>query len=145
MARPKVSLKGIPTKTIVNEDTRFFIDYTWWEESGRSIESYLATRLGREIELDNGSVPIDLIDEITGEVRQLSSFEYSMQNLFAQLPQDYTQRASLVDSVFLVLLAGGNRPMSAKEIGAQIDRLPDTIYKTLGGTRTHQGIRVYSS
>ena len=145
MARPKVSLKGIPTKTIVGPDTRFYIDYTWWEESGRSIEGYLATRLGREIELDNSTVPIDLIDEITGEVRQLSSFEYSMQNLFAQLPQDYTQRASLVDSVFLVLLAGGNRPMSATEIAEQVGRDPETVYKTIGGNRIHQGIRVYGS
>lgn len=143
MARPNISLKGLSKNTAVNADTRFVIDYSWWEESGRSIESYLSTRLGREIELDDSTVPIDLIDMETGEVRQLNSFEYSMQSIFTQLPDDYTQRASLVDSVFLVLLANGNRPMSATEIGAEIDRAPDTIYKTLGGNRIHQGIRVH--
>lgn len=145
MARPKVSLKGLPKKVVVNEDTKFYIDYMWWEESGRSIEGYLSSRLGTEIEIDDSTRPIDLIDPETGEVRQMSGFEFAMQSVLAQLPADYAQKASVVDSAFIVLMGGGNQPMSAAEISEQIARPVDTIYKTLGGNQTHQGIRVYNS
>jgi hypothetical protein len=126
---------------VVDEKTRFYIDYEWWESSGLSLESYLNTRLDESVSLENEGVAIDLIDPQTGEVRQLSSFEYAVQNYFRQLPGDFARRASLVDAVFCVLLANGNRPMAASEIADHVQRPADVIAKTLGGTTIYQGIR----
>lgn len=142
MTRPKVIIKPRQVQPI-DENTRFYIDYSWWEAEKLSLESYLNTRLGQTITLDPTARPIDLIDTQTGEVRQLSSFEYAAQNYFRQLPGDFAQRASLVDAVFCVLLANGNRPMSAAEIAEQVHRPAETIYKTLGSGKIYQGIRPY--
>ncbi|MCO5186253.1 MAG: hypothetical protein M9965_20220, partial [Anaerolineae bacterium] len=83
------------------------------------------------------------IDPHTGEVRQVSQFEFALQRYFQQLPDNYLQRASLVDAVFSVLLANGNRPMSAIEIADAVKRLPDVIFQTFGRGQVYRGIRPY--
>lgn len=141
-SRPKVSINA-PKRSKVDASTRFYIDYSWWEESSLNLETHLATRLGHPISLDEDGVKVDLIDPHTAEVRQLSGFEFAVQSYFQELPSDFIQKASLVDAAFCVLLANGNRPMSAAEISEQIERSSDVVYKTLGGDKVYQGIRVY--
>lgn len=143
-SRPKVSINA-PKRVNIDENTRFHIDYDWWEESNLNLETHLATRLGQEISLSEDGTKVDMIDPHTGEVRQLSGFEFAVQSYFSELPADYVQKASLVDAAFCVLLANGNRPMQASEIAAQIKRSSDVVYKTLGGTKVFQGIRIYQN
>lgn len=141
--RPKVKLKSQKRQQL-DESTRFHIDYSWWDEKGLSLESYLNSRLGQSISLDDSLGAIDLVDMTTGEVRQLSGFEYAVQKYFQDQPiGDFSRRASLVDAVFCALLANGNRPMTAGELGAEVQRAPDTILKTLSGPKVFQGIRVH--
>ena len=109
MARPKVTIK-IPKKQLVDENTRFFIDYGWWDETGRSLESYLQSNLGVEASMGDTGQAIDLIDMETGEVQPLSGFEYAMQTYFNSQDDDFMQKGSVVDSIFSVLLSTGNRP-----------------------------------
>lgn len=142
--RPKVSIKQVIKQQHLGPETRFHIDYQWWNESGRNLESYLNTRIGQVVEFKQDEQPIDLINSHTGEVRQLSGFEYAVQNYFRQLPDDYTQRASVVDAVFCVLLANANQPMSAQEIAEKIHRHPEVVYKTLGSNQGYQGIYIYN-
>ncbi len=142
MSRPKVSIK-IPKKQLVDENTRFFIDYTWWDESGRSLESYLQSNLGIDAAMGEEGQAIDLIDMETGEVQALSSFEYAMQSYFNQQDDDFMQKGSVVDSIFSVLLSTGNRPMRATEIAERIGRPADTVYRTVGGKQVFLGIRPY--
>jgi hypothetical protein len=47
----------------------------------------------------------------------------------------------LVDGIFFVLLANANRPMTAAEIAAKVQRSPDVVLRTLSGTQVYQGIR----
>jgi hypothetical protein len=144
MPRPKVILKPGNVQQ-VDENSRFHIDYGWWEQENLSLESYLNNRLGQTLVLDDSSQAIDLVDMRTGEVRQLSGFEFAVQYCFQQMPEGFMQRASLVDAVFYALLANGNRPMTAAEISAEIGRPADTIFKTLGTGKVYQGIRLYQS
>ena len=143
-SRPKVSIKQVIKQQHLGPETRFHIDYNWWNESGRNLESYLHTRIGQVVEVKKNEQPIDLINTNTGEVRQLSGFEYAVQSYFRQLPDDYSQRASVVDAVFCVLLANANQPMSAQEIAEKIHRTPDVIFKTLGSNHGYQGIYTYN-
>lgn len=141
-ARPNVRPKIMGWQQ-VGPTTRFHIDYGWWERQNLSLEAYLQSRLGAQARIDVEGDPIDMIDPLTAEVRQVSAFEYALQRYFRQLPADYLQSASVVDAIFYVLLANGNRPMNAAEIGAEIKRAPDVVLQTLGGNQIYQGIRPY--
>lgn len=140
--RPRPKLKA-PILKRPTEDTKFFIDYDWWERSNLDLKTYLYTRLnvGEDLQLDTDMENVDLVDSHTGEVRQVDGFQYVLQTYFSQLSDDFTARTSLVDAAFCVLLANANRPMSAKEIAQQVGRSTSVILKTLGGPRVYQGIR----
>jgi hypothetical protein len=124
-------------------DTKFHIDYDWWEESNLDLRTYLYTRLATdevtEINLDREEV--DLVDSKTGEVRRVDGFQYMVQAYFRQMPDDFVTNTSLVDAVFCVLLANGNQPMAARDIAGQVQRSPDVILRTFSGPRIYQGIR----
>ncbi len=127
----------------VTSDTRFYIDYSWWDESHLDLKTYLLTRLslggeaGQEIAADQ----VDLIDSKTGEVRQVDSFQYLVRSYFNRHGNDLATQSSLVDAVFSVLLANGNEPLTAAEIAERVQRQPDLIAKTFGGPQIYHGIR----
>ncbi|MFQ5399420.1 MAG: hypothetical protein ACE5E7_07455 [Anaerolineae bacterium] len=138
--RPKIGSLSLKRAT---PDTRFYVDYSWWEQSNLDLKTYLYTRLaiGDDVNLETDFEKVDLVDPKTGEVRQLDGFQYVLQAYFSQLPGDFTTRTSLVDAVFCVLLANANQPMSAREIAERIHRPTEVVLRTLGGPRIYQGIR----
>lgn len=138
--RPKPKLT-IPKRS--GSDTKFYIDYEWWESSSLDLKTYLYTRLSHigDVAIDPEIEEVDLVDAKTGEVRQVDGFQYMVQVYFSQLPEDFVASASLVDAVFCVLLANGNQPMTAQEIGARVHRSPDVIVRTFSGPRVYQGVR----
>jgi len=122
--------------------TRLHIDFDWWERSDLDLRTYLFTRLG----LDEGfssdvEQRVDLIDPTTAEVTRIDGFQYMVQTFFNDLPPDFLQRSSLVDSIFCALLANGNRPLSVQEIADRVERPAETIVRTLRGPSVYQGIR----
>jgi len=139
--RPKLAM---PTLRRPSEASRFHIDFDWWERSGLDVKTYLYSRLeipaGPTSE-DMRHDEVDLVDPDTGEVRRVDGFQYLMQTYLNQLPEDFLTRTSLVDGIFFVLLANANRPMTAAEIAAKVQRSPDVILRTLSGTQVYQGIR----
>ncbi len=138
--RPKISAAQLKRPTL---DTKFHIDFGWWEQSDLDLKTYLFSRLeiGDESALEQGVEYVDLVDPETGEVRQVDSFQYAMQTYFSQLPDDFVRHSSLVDAVFYLLLANANKPMSAMEISSRVDRDPEIVLKTISGPRIYQGIR----
>lgn len=126
-----------------DENTRFHIDFEWWEQSSLDLKTYLSSRLqlGGDIPLDLEADAIDVVDARTGEVRRVDGFQYVLQAYFKQLPDDFIKRASLVDAVFCILLGNANQPLSAAELGDRVQRPPEVIVKTLGGRTIYQGIR----
>ena len=138
--RPKVNSSLLKRAT---EDTKFYVDYEWWDKSDLDLKTYLFTRLpieedaNLEIETDE----VDLVDPETGEVYRVDGFQYIVKTYFNQLPEDFATRTSLVDAVFCVLLANANQPMTAQEIAKRVGRPTETILKTIGGPKIYQGIR----
>lgn len=124
-------------------DTRFYIDYDWWDRSDLDLKTYLLTRLdiGEDLNLESNMDEVDLVDAATGEVTRVDGFQYVIQAYFNQLPDDFVTRTSLVDAVFCVLLANANKPMTALEIAQKVKRAPETILKTMGGPKIYQGVR----
>jgi hypothetical protein len=127
----------------VTADTRFYVDYTWWEESNIDLKTYLLTRLGigKDANLDNEIDEIDMVDPTTGEVRRADGFQYMLQSYFAKLPDDFFTQASFVDAAFCVLLANANQPLTAREIAARVEKPVDMVVRTLGGQTIYQGIK----
>lgn len=138
--RPKIKLKS-PIRTTAN--TRFYIDFDWWERSNLDLKTYLVTRfaMGDDVSLEAEFERVDLVDPNTGEVHQVDGFQYLIQAYFHRLPQDFVTQASLVDAAFCVILANANQPMSAKEIAGRVGRSVEVVIRTLGGTNIYQGIR----
>ncbi|MCP4418918.1 MAG: hypothetical protein GY805_20060 [Chloroflexi bacterium] len=138
--RPKLKSSMLKRAT---PDTRFYVDYNWWEKSDLDLKTYLLTRLDidDDLSLENNTDEVDLIDAETGEVTRVDGFQYVIQAYFSQLPDDFVTKSSLVDAVFTVLLANANKPMTATEIAQKVKRPTSTILKTMGGPKIYQGVR----
>jgi hypothetical protein len=138
--RPKINPTSIKR---VTADTKFYIDYSWWEDSDLDLKTFLQTRLniGDEVVPASDIEEVDLVDSHTGEVRRVDGFQYLIQSYFSQMPPDFATRTSLVDAAFCVLLANANEPMTAREIAKRVQRSPTVVLRTLGGPRVYQGIR----
>jgi hypothetical protein len=127
-------------------DTRFYIDYTWWERSEEDLNIYLLSHLLPEqrdsLAQSSERRMIDHIDPDTGEVFQLDELALAIR-LAAADPNFISPQTSLVDSIFRVFLANGNLPQTPHELAAQTGRDASTILKTLSGARIYKGIRPY--
>lgn len=138
--RPNIKFSQLQRPTV---DTRFYVDYEWWENSNLDMKTYVYSRLdlGEDSALDSGIEHVDLVDPETAEVRQVDGFQYALQTYLSQMPDDFTTNTSLVDAIFYTLLANANRPMTARELAEKVHRDPETVLKTISGPKIYQGIR----
>ena len=127
-------------------DSKFHIDYAWWENQERELDVYLMSFLPESrrkfIEEQSELEVIDHIDPQTAEVTQVNPFEQAIRETQEEI--DLT-RTSLVDAVFRVFLMNNNTPLNVKELSKIIDRPPQTILRTIASpNRIYRGIRVYT-
>jgi hypothetical protein len=128
-------------------DTRFHIDYDWWERTpGEDLRIYLLSHLANEArerlsQTQDGNT-VDYIDPETGEIHQLDELQLALR-VAAEDPDFINNDTSLVDSIFRVLIRNNNTPMSAREIEAQTGRAADTILRTLTRGQIYKGIRPF--
>ncbi len=145
---PPVSNLAQPANARVKPtlDTKFHIDYLWWEREGRDLRAYLITHLPpeqrstfTEASSDSES-PTDWIDPDTAEVRRVNGLQLALQQAAGRA--DYiTDHTTLVDAVFRVFLANGNKPLSPIELGERLNRPPMTVLRTLAGREIYKGLR----
>jgi len=139
MVQPKPS--GLVKPTV---DTRYHIDYNWWQRSDEDLRTYLLSHLPQDQRDRMVHTPsdetIDAIDSDSGEVTQVDELHFALQRA-AQQADYITQHTSLVDAIFRLLVANNNRPLSSAELGEQLKRPAATILKMLSGTRVYKGIR----
>jgi hypothetical protein len=125
-------------------DTKFHIDYSWWERSSEDLRMYLLSHLLPEqrdrLSQNDEQRIVDYIDPETGEVIQLDELGLAIQ-IASEDPNFINPQTSLVDSIFRVFLANGNEPMSPRELADRTGRPASVILKTLSGTRVYKGIR----
>ena len=111
-------------------ETRFHIDYEWWDRADRDLDIYLRSHLCSEHQ------------------QQFAELDAGVEVDFMMYPgcyhgfDDYvTPQTSLVNAVFRVFSANGNQPLTAVELGERLNRPPKTILRTLSGPRVYKGIR----
>ncbi len=127
-------------------ETKFYIDYDWWETSNDDLNIYLMTHLSQEERekldsIDQNAV-IDYIHPETGEVFQLDALGLAIQES-AKQEEFITAHIGLIDSVFRAFLVNDNHPLNARELSEITGRNATTILKTIGGMRVYRGIRPY--
>ena len=139
---PRPTIKTAHLRRVTPE-TRFYIDYGWWDEGHLDLRTYLLARLalGAEGSSELPAERVDLVDAKTGEVRQVDAFQYLVQNYFSRQGNDLATQGSVVDAVFSVLLANGNQPMTIRDIAERVQRPGELLVKTFGGSQIYHGIR----
>jgi len=138
---------GKPSNTRVKPtvDTKFHIDYTWWDREGRELRTYLISHLlpDQRLHFDETSANelVDFIDPDTAEVRRIDALTQALQ-IAAHDPQYINDRTMLIDAVFRIFLANGNKPLSPTELAERLhNRNAQTIVKTLAGREVYKGLR----
>lgn len=127
-------------------ETKFYIDYDWWEHSRDDLQVYLLTHLSQEqqqaLQHRDLREVFDYVHPETGEVFQLDTLGLAIKES-SQSENFIGERIGLIDSVFRALLVNGNQPLSALELGEITGRDSETILKTIGGVRIYRGIRLH--
>ena len=127
-------------------NTKFHIDYDWWERTGQDLQVYLISHLLPEQrdyfkEHDAGDES-DWVDPDTAEVHRVDALRMALQQA-ARDPSYITPHTSLVDAVFRVFLANNNVPLTPLELEERTGRPAMTILRTLARGRVYKGIRPY--
>lgn len=128
-------------------DTKFHVDYSWWERSDEDLRTYMLSHLLPEqrdrLSQHHEERMVDYVDPETGEVFQLDELRLAVK-IAAQEPSFINTQTSTVDSIFRVYLKYNNQPMSPRELAVHTSRPADVILKTISGGRVYKGIRPYN-
>jgi hypothetical protein len=127
-------------------DTKFHIDYDWWQTSGRNFRLYLLEQLCDECKqrfaTHRETETVDWVNPETGEVIAADALMQCLKSMCAEKPDFIDARVPLTAAVFRIFLINGNTPLSPQELHAIITwKLPETILSTLSGRTTYLGIR----
>ena len=127
--------------------TKFHIDFEWWERETQTFRGYLISHLCPEHQATfDKDGPVELLDSVdmeTGEVTPIDRVQYVLGTHCALQPGFISSHLPLVDSVFRVFVANGNHPLSPEELAEKIERpqQAQTILRTLAGARVYKGLR----
>lgn len=126
-------------------ETRFHIDYDWWDQQALDLNVKLLSHLCAEHREayagQDVSEKIDWIDWNTGEVEQVDGLRYIIATHCSKQPGYIKEAATLVESIFRVFLSNGNKPLTSKELSAFVGRMPEQILRVLSGSRVRNGLR----
>jgi len=127
-------------------ETKFHIDFDWWEKEGRDLRVYLQSHLCPECKViyanHRGTAEVDWIDSNTAEVMRVDALWQSLRTHCSQRPDFITENTPLTDAVFRAFLANGNEPLSVVELHEILGRhTAETILHTLGSRKIYKGIR----
>ncbi len=125
--------------------TPFHIDFEWWKQNDRSWQVYLKSYLS-EADLESlmsagDEKMIDIVDQETAEVHQVDALQHLLITQYAKRDDFITESTSVAESIFRLLLANGNIPLTAVEIGEKLGRDPKMVLQMLSGPRVTTGIR----
>ena len=129
------------------QDTKFSIDFTWWDEKARNFRVDLLSHLCDECQKRYANYQdaelIDWVDEKTAEVKQVDGLWHSLRTCCSKKPDHIDESTPIATAVFRTFLENGNEPLSARELGEILGRPAEPILKIIGGFRVYNGIRPY--
>ena len=129
----------------INTDTKFQIDFGWWERQPRNFRLYLHELLCascKEVYPSHEETEeIDWIDPQTAEVKRVDALWQSIRACCSQKSDYITPTMPLTTGVLRALIASDNSPLSAKELYERIHKgSPEAILRILTSGRIYYGI-----
>jgi hypothetical protein len=108
------------------EETKWQISVDWLARNGRSpegmLKEYLCANCAKKL-FDKKTAPT------------LKILESTIQSCCSKDPNFNNEKMPIMESVFRVFLRNGNKPITAREISAELGKLrPGDIYRTLPET-----------
>jgi len=129
-------------------NTKFHIDFSWWQKSTNNLSADLRTHACEQArEAYDQRDPdqpgtFDWINPDTGEVFNLDLLWHYIVTHCADDPDFINDLTPLTTGIFRVFLANNNTPLTPVEIHARFPKKSAaTILRTIGGRRTFKGIR----
>jgi len=125
--------------------TRFHIDFNWWQLKDRDWRVFLQDLLCPEHQLAFAELPddlkVDFVDPMTAEVQQVDGLQHVLITHCAKIDGFISPHTALVDAIFRIFLSNGNIPMSPMELSQVAGRPPELILRVLTGENIFRGIR----
>jgi hypothetical protein len=127
------------------EDTKFHIDYSWFDTQGQDVNVLIWKCLNdaqRERLGDHrGGESIDFINADTGEIEPADAVLQMLRSESARDPMFITAKTPVFEAAFRIFLINNNAPMTARELAARMGRKPQDVLAQIGGRVAYNGIR----
>lgn len=124
--------------------TRFHIDFSWWQQNETDWRVHLRGLLCPEhapFFADGSIQAIDIVDPHSAEVQSMDGLQYTLLSHCALQSGFVTAKTQLVEAIFRTFLANGNQPLSPNELSERLNRPASTILITISGPRVYRGLR----
>jgi hypothetical protein len=127
------------------ENTKFHIDYTWFEKNGQDVKVLIFKCLTPEQQDQFADAQptelYDYIDAMTAEVTRVDPVLHIIRTQNANDPNFITSRTPVAEAAFRVFLVNNNQPLTPMEMGTRMNRKSSEILAQLGGRAVYNGIR----
>jgi hypothetical protein len=127
-------------------DTKFHIDFSWWEKQNKDIRVFMRELLCPESQEAAATAPdkqmVDMVDPETAEVTQVDALWEAIRACCSLKPGYIAEDTPILDSIFRVFIANGNQPLSISELHEHLDKKPaDVILRLLTRGQVYMGIK----
>ena len=126
-------------------DTKFHVDFSWWQEKGQNLRAYLQGHIcqGCNAHLNGDQAEtFDWIDPETGEVFQIDYLWHLIRTHCSQDPTFLDNRVPLTSGIFRAFILNDNAAMTSLELHKRLQKqTPEVILKTIGGHQVYKGIK----
>lgn len=127
-------------------DTKFHIDFYWWQKPEKNLRAYLEGQACPEAKTiyseQDQNQTFDWINPETGEVFKLDIIWHLIHTHCSQEPDYINELTPLTVAIFRTFIINNNTPLTPVEIYEQLRRkTPELILKTIGGHKVYGGIR----
>ncbi len=127
-------------------DTKFQIDYDWWQANGKDIRVAVRGQLCPDCQArypdHRNTEAVDWVDPETAEVVRADALLQSLRSDCARKPDFISRNNTLVTNIFRIFLRDGNPPLTPRQLQAQLPwTSAEAILRTLTGGPVYMGIR----
>ncbi len=127
------------------ENTKFHIDYGWFEENGQDVKVHIYKCLTAEQQERVGNPGqtemYDYVDEQTGEVQRVDQVLHILRTENANDPNFITPRTPVFEAAFRIFLLNNNQPLTPMDMASIMKRKPSEVLAQLSGRSVYNGIR----
>jgi hypothetical protein len=129
-------------------ETKFHIDFNWWQQQGRNLRVYLHSQLCPECQAkyaDSAPEEFDWVSLDTGEISRVDVLWEVIRTHCSQQPDYITDYTPLTTAVFRIFLANDNTPLTPMGLQQILGRkTPSVILRTIGRRQVYMGIKPVS-